>query len=211
MSDFLYLKESSTIFKSLQFFTSKPVDLHLNSSDSLTQLIREMGINNWEELCCFVQQLPYGRNANRSDFSLVLTERKGTCSSKHAFLKKVADLNRLPNIQLVIGLYRMSESNTLNIGSALQENGLTYLPEAHCYLNIEGKRVDWTNETADFSKIEADILEEIPIEAEQVGAYKVAYHQDYLKKWLLESRLPFDFNTIWVIRETCIENLSNAR
>ena len=42
---------------------------------------------SFEELIVKVKNLPYGRNANRYDFSLVLSENKGTCSSKHAFLK----------------------------------------------------------------------------------------------------------------------------
>ncbi|MGB0932153.1 MAG: hypothetical protein ACPGVB_15325 [Chitinophagales bacterium] len=183
----------------------------LESSDPLTQIIRNAGIQTWTELCEFVQRLPYGRNSSRTDFSLVLTEKRGTCSSKHAFLKKVADFNNLTNIQLTIGLYRMSEQNTPNIGSVLQENGMAYIPEAHCYLHIEGKRVDLTNETSDIHKIEADILEEIDIQAEQVGEFKVVYHQSYLKKWLKENDLPFDFDQLWAIREQCIENLSRNR
>jgi hypothetical protein len=55
------------------------------SKDNLTLQLKNLGINNWNELTKYIQNLPYGRNANRKDLSLILTEQKGTCSSKHAF------------------------------------------------------------------------------------------------------------------------------
>jgi hypothetical protein len=42
---------------------------------------------DFEALIEKVKNIPYGRNSNRTDFSLVISENKGTCSSKHAFLK----------------------------------------------------------------------------------------------------------------------------
>ncbi|MBL4664011.1 MAG: hypothetical protein JKY22_10775, partial [Flavobacteriaceae bacterium] len=60
----------------------------LISTDLWTTQIRELGIHDWQMLTKFIQNLPYGRNQNRIDFSLVLSERKGSCSSKHAFLKE---------------------------------------------------------------------------------------------------------------------------
>ncbi len=59
---------------------------------------------NFDELIEKVKNIPYGRNANRYNFSLVLSENKGTCSSKHAFLKDFADkedLNKFPKIDLI--------------------------------------------------------------------------------------------------------------
>ena len=64
----------------------------LTSKDKLTQLAKNKGINTWNELTTYVKSLPYGRNNNRFEFGLVFSEGKGTCSSKHALLKKIADL-----------------------------------------------------------------------------------------------------------------------
>ena len=90
----------------------------------------------FEETINLVRRIPYGRNANRDDFSLVISENKGTCSSKHAYLKQFANDNNVPNVRLFIGLYKMTEQNT-NISNILSLNNLEYLPEAHCYLKIE--------------------------------------------------------------------------
>lgn len=181
----------------------------LSSSDSLTQQIQTLGIYTWDDLLLHVKNLPYGRNANREDFSLVLKENKGTCSSKHAFLKEVANKNKIPNIKLVIGIYKMNEINT-KIGSILSDNALDFIPEAHCYLKINNSRVDCTTSTSDFSRIEKDLLKEIDIEPFQVGQYKIDYHQDYTKKWLLNSNITISFNQFWNIREQCISFLSQS-
>ena len=85
-----------------------------SSKDNLTLQINNLGINNWNELTKYIQNLPYGRNSNRHDLSLVLREKQGTCSSKHAFLKEIAAENKLENIKLYIGIYKMnSRKNTI--------------------------------------------------------------------------------------------------
>lgn len=162
---------------------------------------------NWQETLNFVKQIPYGRNANREDFSLVISENKGTCSSKHAYLKEFASKNNIPNIQLIIGIYKMTEANT-NIGTILTDHKIDYIPEAHCYLKIDGKTVDVTSQEADFNTIKNDLLEEIEIEPYQVADFKVNYHQDFIKNWLKETNSKFSLDELWKIRETCIEQLS---
>ena len=180
----------------------------LTSKDKLTVIINNNGIKTWEELIEFVKFLPYGRNSNRTDFELVLTEKKGSCSSKHGLLKKVADLNTIPNIKLILGIYKMNNSNTPNIGKVLIENAIDYIPEAHCYLKINGKRTDVTTFQSHFDKLRKDLVEELEIQPEQIAKFKVEYHKNFLKQWILENKIKIDFEKIWQIREQCIANLT---
>ncbi len=180
----------------------------LIATDDLTKKIKAKGIQTWTELLNYTQQLPYGRNSNRTDVSLVLTEEKGTCSSKHAFLKKVADLNKLSDVKLILAIYKMNKSNTKAIGNTLANNSIEYIPEAHCYLKINGLATDITTNSSDFEKIKDAILYEEEIEPEQVASYKVDFHKTYLKDWLQKNNLPYTFDELWAIRETCIQNLS---
>ena len=85
----------------------------LTSSDDLTMSIVESGVVSWQDLIRVVEQFHYGRNQNREDLELVWKERKGTCSSKHGFLKHVADLNEMADITLVLCIYKMNALNTL--------------------------------------------------------------------------------------------------
>ena len=185
-----------------------PSNLPLSSKDALTTLAKSYGITSWNELTKFVKNLPYGRNKNRTDFGLVLSEKRGGCSSKHAFLKSMADLNKIPNISLVLGMYRMNVSNTPKIGTELTKNGIDYIPEAHCYLKINDIRNDLTTKESEFKNIEKDLIQEIDIQPEQVVDFKVAYHKAFIKNWLKTTNSKFNFEQIWFIREKCIKNLT---
>ena len=183
-------------------------DYKLISKDELTELAKSYGLNSWNELTNFVKELPYGRNKNRNDLKLVLTEKKGSCSSKHALLKTIADLNSVPHIKLILGIYKMAQINTPKIGNVLSENNIDFIPEAHCYLKVGEQRLDLTDKNSDIKKIETDIIQEIEIEPEQIAKFKVDYHKAFIKNWIIENNIALDFNQIWHIRETCIENLS---
>ena len=163
---------------------------------------------NFEELIDKVKNLPYGRNTNRYDFSLVLSENKGTCSSKHAFLKDFADKNEIENVKLYIGIFKMNEVNTQKLGDLLTKNNIKYIPEAHCYLKINQIPVDVTTSDSFYDKIKHDIIEEIEIIPNQVSDFKVAYHKAFLKKWIKETNQNNTFEEIWRIREQCIAKLS---
>lgn len=180
----------------------------LNSSKVLTQELLHIGIYTWEDLIVYVSSLPYGRNSNREDFSLVLKEQKGSCSSKHALLLQVAIENKLSNVQLILAMYKMNEINTPGIGADISEGSLPYIPEAHCYLKINGIRVDLTSKTSDIKRIEMDILNEIEIAPKQVVVWKVGYHKQYIKEWLISEGIQKTFEEVWSIRERCIQNLT---
>ena len=184
-------------------------DFKITSSGKLSQLVRAKGIYTAEQLIQSIQNMPYGRTKNRSNLSLILTENKGTCSSKHAFIKAIATENRFNDLQLIIGVYKMTESNTPNIGNEIERHNLDYLPEAHCYLKFKNQPLDITSENSDFEKIKNVILEEIEIEPNQIGQFKVELHQNYIKNWIVEKEIPMSFERVWAIRENCIINLSN--
>jgi hypothetical protein len=187
------------------------MDYNLLSSDNLTMQVKNLGINTWSELVKYVQDLPYGRNNNREDLGLVLSEKKGTCSSKHAFLKQISILNKVPNIKLILSIYKMTQENTPNIGEKLSENNINYIPEAHCYLIANNERLDLTTNTSQFQKIKKDILIEQEILPNQVDKFKVEYHKNYLKNWIIDKKIDFNFEEIWNIREKCISNLTSKK
>lgn len=183
-------------------------DYNLTSSDELTTLITNKNIFTWSALTNYIKQLPYGRNKNRTDLSLVIIENKGSCSSKHALLKQIADLNNIPNVSLILGIYKMSSFNTPKIKNTLTKNFLDYIPEAHCYLKIGDERVDFTTITSSFLTIKKDVIQEEEITPDQVSTYKVSYHKQFLKQWLSKKHINFSFDELWEIREQCIHNLS---
>lgn len=186
------------------------MDVLLESNDPLTIDIVESGVVSWEDLLRCVKNFHYGRNANRTDVSLVWYERKGSCSSKHGFLKHVADLNKIKNVELVLCMYKMNARNTQKIGSVLKDSNLDYLPEAHCYIRFNSEAIDITTPKSDVSLIQPDILEEQNIEPEQVAEYKVNYHKSYIEEWGQKNYPQFSFDEIWELREKCISALEEG-
>ncbi|WP_347372570.1 hypothetical protein [Aequorivita sp. Q41] len=180
----------------------------LTSNDELTASIKTFNIHFFDELIDVIRNLPYGRNSNRDELTLVLKEQKGSCSSKHALVKQIADLNSIPNVKLILGIYKMDAINTPKIGSVLAKTNLAYIPEAHCYLNIDGMFLDITTAKSNFKNIAHDILETIEILPEQVSKFKVTYHKSFLKSWLAKENNGLRFDEVWRLREKCITSLS---
>lgn len=178
------------------------------SDKILSQKVLNVGVNNSLELIDFIQKMPYGRSSQRGNLELVISENRGTCSSKHALIKAIATENNVEDLKLVIGIYKMTEANTPKIGSEIQNNGLEYLPEAHCYLKYKNEAIDVTSVNANFDKIKSVILEEIEIEPKQIGQFKVDYHRTFIQKWIEQENLSLTLDEVWTIREKCIENLS---
>jgi hypothetical protein len=184
--------------------------MKLTSKGPLTVLLTSYNISTWDQLTGFVKNIPYGRNTNRTDLSLVLVENKGTCSSKHALLKGISDENNI-HTKLIVGLYKMTETNTPLIGKVLSNYNMAFIPEAHCYLIIKGVRLDYTSNSASFSKIEKALIEEIEIQSNQVAEYKIELHKTYLKKWIKQNEISSSLDEIWKIREDCIQNIEQNK
>jgi hypothetical protein len=58
----------------------------------------------------YIQALPYGRNMHPIDLLIVLTEKRGTCSTKHALLRRLA-IEQNWDFALVLEIYEMTEQN----------------------------------------------------------------------------------------------------
>jgi hypothetical protein len=157
----------------------------------------------------YVAQLPYRRNSDPEDPLIVLVEKRGTCSTKHALLRRVAIEQGLP-ITLILGIYEMTERNTPGIAPVLRRHGLKSLLEAHCYLRTGGKRIDVTREPFRRPVEPIKFLHEEEIAPNQITRYKVGLHQKFLKEWMTgnERLSGLSFERVWSIREDCIASLS---
>jgi hypothetical protein len=158
----------------------------------------------------YISSLPYARNSRPDDPLIVLCEQRGTCSTKHALLRRLAVEQNL-DIALVLGIYEMAEQNTPGVGKVLRKYGLANLPEAHCYLRMAGRRIDVTRaiDQAPGKAISRFLYEE-DIDPAQITDYKAVLHRRFLSKWIvanggLGGRSLVD---VWNIREECIASLS---
>ncbi len=140
-----------------------------------------------------------------------MSERKGTCSTKHALLSSLCIEQGVKEIKLFTGIYEMKENNTPGVGNVLKEYGLTSIPEAHCYLKYKNDRFDFTRLGVNGGQIE-EFLTENQIGPDQIGNFKVDFHRSYIPLWLKNQELiqKFDLDSLWKIREECIKELSST-
>ena len=183
--------------------------VRLGTGGPTTAAFIERGVSSFRDAARFVAALPYGRNSNHSDHLMVLSESKGTCSTKHALLARLAREQNLP-ISLCVGIYEMDGLNTPGVADVLKTHGLTSIPEAHCYLKRGSQRIDVTvaGTNAAREPIERFFVE-VEISPEQVRRYKVQLHQEFVHSWMKATSLPraFTFEQLWAIREARIHAL----
>lgn len=176
----------------------------------ISRLARSYGLDTFAATVHHVQALPYGRTTGRSDYRLVLGEGRGTCSTKHALLAALAQENGL-EIDLVLGVYEMTEANTPGVGDELSKHGLPSIPEAHCFLRASHGVIDVTMPEGSPVGAERRFLHEEAISPDDIGAYKTAVHRRVLGDWLHAAGHPeLGLDAAWAIREACIAALSRS-
>ena len=84
-------------------------DFRLTNAGPSTAAARALGLEAFYQLCVYVRDLPYGRTLNAADVLRVLSERRGTCSSKHRLLAAVAHECGRSDIKLMVGIYQISD------------------------------------------------------------------------------------------------------
>lgn len=182
----------------------------LRGSGEITNAFLQLGVSDLRHAARFIQSLRYGRNAHPDRRLVVLDERIGTCSTKHALMYRLA-IEQNVAMALTIGIYEMSERNTPGVGVVLARFGIRSLPEAHCYIRFRGKRIDLTGIPAS-PEMEPIVhfLFETDIEAGQILDYKVKIHRQFLESWNDRQRPQRStIQELWSIREECIAALSN--
>jgi hypothetical protein len=139
----------------------------------------------------------------------VLRERCGTCSSKHQLLAAVAHECGHVEVQLVVGIYEMSEHNTPGVGPVLGAASLSSIPEAHCYLVVAGERLDFTGlRSGSSSPFDALLTEHVVLPADLPEA-KGNLHRRAITTW--SDALGISTARAWDIREACIAALAGLK
>lgn len=178
----------------------------LKGSDDLTGSIIYKGITSFEELVAAVHTMPYVRTKTKT-LAAPWLEQQGTCSSKHAFLRHVAELNDLPAVELILCMFKLSPVTHPAVATVFLDISLQYIPEAHCYLTIEGIPTDITFPGQSLLLDEEVILERKVVSADYIMKSKVAYHKAFIDRWLTTQAFSTTVAEVWEYRERCIAAL----
>ena len=184
------------------------MNFKIKSSALISSAFSNRGISDFQQACDFIKNLAYRRNGNRKDSLCVFTDLGGTCSTKHAVLKRLADENGCADIKLMLGIFKMNQVNTPKVASVLDKFGIQLMPEAHNYLKIDDKILDCTRRNSSAADFENDLLLEIEITPEQIADFKVDFQRKFLDRYLEENdEIKYDTEEFWKIREVCIAAL----
>jgi hypothetical protein len=178
----------------------------ISGGSALCEDVRTRGFASFEDLTEHVRALPYSRTSNLDEPLAVLREGRGTCSAKHQFLAAVAQDCGHSEVQLTVGIYEMTEENTPGVGTVLKAASLGSIPEAHCYLSIEGDRFDFTGLRAGGSSPFAALLAEYTVSPAILPQIKVELHKKAIGAWA--SGRGISEEVAWAIREACIAALA---
>lgn len=183
-------------------------DFELIDKGIYASYLEENEIQSFHHLIQFLQVLSYGRTSQRDNFSLQFTEKVGTCSSKHGLLEAFCELNKVLEIELMVGIFLMNEDYHPKVKPILEKYQLKSIPEAHCYLRYDGQRYDFTSPKSDVKQFEPFLVREQRCDSHQVFDWKPMIHKHYIGGWLTRNNLTYSIDELWEIREECIDTLS---
>lgn len=183
-------------------------NFNLTGGLSVSDEFLKKDIKTFHDAVRFIHHLPYGRNKNPQNIASIIDEGIGTCSTKHACLKTLAEENEIHSIQLNLCIFSMNKKNTPGVGDILDAYKLSYILEAHMCLSYDNERYDFTFPETTRKSWEPDILIETTIDPDQIFDYKVSYHKSILKDWIQRDNFPYSLDKVWEIREACIQALA---
>jgi hypothetical protein len=185
--------------------TRHNLNFSIQDKGQLSSAILKLGFKEFLPFAEYICSLPYGRASDSQNIMAVVHERKGTCSSKHLLLASLAHECGYSDIHLMVGIYKMSENNTPGVGQVLQDAGLEYIPEAHSYLEFQGKRFDFTGlKTGEESPFHS-LISEQPITLNKLKETKEILHRTEIAKFA--KRFNLYPHRVWETREACIKAL----
>jgi len=188
---------------------NKLPNFNIESKGEISEEFLKKSILTYNDASKYVQNLTYGRNLDKDDLKSVFKDNKGTCSTKHAVLKQLANENGLKNVKLMLGIFKMNGFNTPKIYKTLKSYNLDYIPEAHNYLKYNNRIYDFTKINSSPSNFESDLLYEIEIKSSEINQTKIQIHKNFLIDWLQQNpTINYSIEELWSIREQCIQDLS---
>ena len=104
---------------------------------------RARGVLTFRDACRWVHALPYGRNPTTGSVLAPLADGCGTCVTKHGVIARLAEELSL-DVYKHVGFYRLNDAIVTGVEALLAPYGLSFIPQMHCFLEHDGRRVDLT-------------------------------------------------------------------
>jgi hypothetical protein len=118
-------------------------DISISSEGIVAQKFFDLEIATFHQACHWVKNLPYGFNSDSSNSLIIFEERRGTCTTKHGIIARLARELGL-EVYKNLGFYRLNDEIITGVNKIIKPYGLTFIPQIHCFLKYQSSRVDLT-------------------------------------------------------------------
>jgi len=158
-------------------------DVALRPGGAIADKFLQRDLRTFHAAYRWTQNLPYGANSNNEDSLILFAEERGTCTTKHGAIARLAAEHGLP-IDKNLGFYRLNDDIVTGVNGILAAYGLEFIPQIHCFLAYEGYRVDLTAGNCNGkNKIIEDYDFVVPVAPDLSHQQHQAYYLDYLKRY----------------------------
>lgn len=182
-------------------------NFNIIGSGPVSKAFLERGIDDFSSACQFVQALPFARISNPVVFLSVLSEGKGTCSTKHALLASLALEHDREDIELMVGIYLMNSETHPSLKAFFENQEISGVPENHAFLRCGQQRYDFSSKAWSLVDHENRIVREQRCDPGQMHDWKPMIHKHYIGGWLKRQQLDLTPEEIWDLREKCLTQL----
>lgn len=191
----------------LDFFPNFILDEHKPLGSELCK----KGYTHFHQVVKLVHHFGYKRISNLDDLSLVLEEKVGTCSSKHGYLKALAEENNQNEIKLKCAYFEFQSKFMPQLKKDFEKLGLTSELEGHCYLSYHNHVLDITTDKLDYTMFidYKDLLVVDDLPSNECGHIKQKRHEKLFKEWCQDQGV--DFEKAWDLRWRVIKELVQGR
>ncbi|MGK7910133.1 MAG: hypothetical protein AB4050_01420 [Synechococcus sp.] len=165
----------------------------------------QLNLRTVHDACAWVQQLTYGSNSSNDDSELLFDELRGTCTSKHGAIARLAQELQLP-IQKHLGFYRLTDRIVTGVSEILQRYDLEFLPQIHCFLIYNNRRVDLTEGNCNGKNLTIEDYDfVVPVQPDIDEETETCYYFTYLERYRdIHPRFQqLDPQAVLQIREEC--------
>lgn len=146
------------------------------------QFLRQQ-ITTFQQACTWTKALAYGSNSNNENSLILFTEERGTCTTKHGAIARLAQEQGLPVFK-TLGFYRLNDEIVSGVDDVLKPYGLDFIPQIHCFLSYQTHRVDLTEGNCNGkNKTITDYDFTIQVQPDLTHAQEEAYYLTHLQQY----------------------------
>lgn len=158
-------------------------DIAIQPYGQICKIFLEHEITSFQAACRYVKAMPYGSNSNNEDSLILFEENRGTCTTKHGAIARLATELEL-KVYKNLGFYRLNDEIVTGVNAIIQPYGLSFIPQIHCFLRYREFCVDLTEGNCNGKNKTIDNYDfVVEVKPDLTHAEQEKYYMSYLDRY----------------------------